>query len=99
METEVMELEWLDDQDECQAGEIAQRSHLLEVEILELMHCGAIPLDPGHALPTARMAARLRRDFELDLQGVALALTLLRRIDALEAENARLRAISPLRTR
>jgi len=95
METEVMELEWLDDQAECQAGEIAQRSQFLEVEILQLMHCGAIPLDPGHALPTARMAARLRRDFELDLQGVALALTLLRRIDELQSELSRLRLPGP----
>ena len=95
METEVAELEWLDDQAECPVGELAQRSRFLEVEILELMHCGAIPRHPGRTLSAARMAARLRHDFELDLQGVALALTLLRRIEELELEIARLKLVSP----
>lgn len=95
METEVTELEWLNDQAECPIAEIAQQSRFLEVEILELMHCGAIPAHPGRALSAVRMAARLRQDFELDLQGVALALTLLRRIAELEAEVARHRAASP----
>ena len=95
METEVTELEWLDDQGECPPGELAQRSRFLEVEILELMQCGAIPRHPGRALSAAHMAARLRQDFELDLQGVALALTLLRRIDELHAELASLRAHLP----
>ena len=35
---------------------------------------------------TVRTARRLRDDFELDRNGVALALTLLRRIAQLEAE-------------
>jgi hypothetical protein len=74
METEVMALEWLDDQDEYPVGELARRSHLLEIEVLELMQCGAIPGHPGRALSAARTAARLRQDFELDLQGVALAM-------------------------
>ena len=95
METEVMALEWLDDQDEYPAGELARRSHLLEIEVLELMQCGAIPGHPGRALSAARMAARLRQDFELDLQGVALSLTLLRRIDELEGELSRLRVFPP----
>ena len=95
METEVTELEWLDDQAEYPVGELAQRSHLLEIELLELMHCGAIPAHPGRALSAAHVAARLRRDFELDLQGVALAMTLLRRIDELQAELASLKAHLP----
>jgi hypothetical protein len=40
------------------------------------------------------MAARLRQDFELDLQGVALAMTLLRRIEELNVEIARLKIVS-----
>ena len=91
MEVEVMDLEWLDDQAECPVDKLAQQSRFLEVEILDLMHCGAIPLHQGHALSTVRMAARLRRDFELDLQGVALALTLLQRIEELKLEIARLK--------
>jgi chaperone modulatory protein CbpM len=92
---ETPEPEWLDDRGECPVGELAQQSRFLEVEILELMHCGAIPRQQGRALSAARMAARLRQDFELDLQGVALALTLLRRIDELEGELARLRLMAP----
>ena len=94
METEVMALEWLDDQDEYPVSELARRSHLLEIEVLELMQCGAIPGHPGRALSAARMAARLRQDFELDLQGVALAMTLLRRIEELNVEIARLKIVS-----
>jgi chaperone modulatory protein CbpM len=94
METEVMALEWLDDQDEYPVGELARRSHLLEIEVLELMQCGAISGHPGRALSAARMAARLRQDFELDLQGVALAMTLLRRIEELNLEIARLKIVS-----
>jgi len=93
METEVTELEWLDDGDVCPVGELAQQSRFLEVEILELMHCGAIPQHADHALATVRMAARLRQDFELNLQGVALALTLLKRIEELRVEIARLKLV------
>lgn len=99
MKSEPTEPTWLDDDSECSTGELVEHSRFLEVEVLELMNCGALPVHSGRALSAARLAARLRRDFELDLQGVALALTLLRRIDALEAENARLRAIAPGRTR
>jgi chaperone modulatory protein CbpM len=95
MEVEVLELEWLEEEQECAAGQLAQQSRLPEDEILELVHCGAIPREPGRARSAARMAARLRQDFELDLQGVALALTLLRRIAELEVEVARYRAASP----
>ena len=94
MEAEVTVVEWLDDQREYPAGELAQRARFPEFEILELLHCGAIPRRPDQALSAARMAARLRRDFELDLQGVALALTLLQRIDELQTELTSLRAHS-----
>jgi len=95
MEVEVTELAWLDEEEACPAGELAEQSHFPEGEILELIHCGAIPRHPGRARSAARMAARLRQDFELDLQGVALALTLLRRIDELEGELSRLRVFPP----
>lgn len=43
------------------------------------------------------LARRLRDDFELDRAGLALALRLMQRIDALEQEIVRLRARLPLR--
>ena len=91
MEVEVTELAWLDEEEACPAGELAEQSHFPEEEILELIHCGAIPRHPGRARSAARTAARLRQDFELDLQGVALAMTLLRRIEELNVEIARLK--------
>lgn len=52
---------------------------------------------PAAALPVARLARRLRDDFELDRAGLALALRLMQRIDALEQEIERLRARLPVR--
>jgi chaperone modulatory protein CbpM len=48
-------------------------------------------------LPVARLARRLRDDFELDRAGLALALRLMQRIDSLEQEVERLRARLPVR--
>jgi chaperone modulatory protein CbpM len=92
---DLTEVTWLEEGEEFTLGELALRSRLTPAEIMELVECGALPSSehsvgkqrfPGHALPVARTAARLRDDFEIDLRGVALALTLLRRIDALELQ-------------
>jgi len=53
------------------------------------------PAFPAQALQMARLARRLREDFELDNAGLAVALRLLQRIDALEQEVDRLRARLP----
>ena len=50
---------------------------------------------PAAALPVARLARRLRDDFELDRAGLALALRLMQRIDLLEQEVEQLRARLP----
>jgi chaperone modulatory protein CbpM len=98
---DLTEVVWLEEGEECTLGELAVRSRLAPGEIMELVECGALavskssvgePRFPGHALPVARTAARLRDDFEVDLRGVALALVLLRRIDALERQ---LRTLTP----
>ena len=90
---DVTELTWLEGDAACTLGELAERSRLTQAEIMELVGYGALPHGepgageqrfPGHALSAARTAARLRDDFEIDLCGVALALTLLRRIEDLE---------------
>lgn len=46
----------------------------------------------AQCLTLARMASRLRQDFDLDLNGLALTLRLLTRIHELEAELLELRA-------
>lgn len=101
MTIDLTEVVWLEESEECTLGELAVRSRLAPGEIMELVECGALavnetnvgePRFPGHALPVARTAARLRDDFEVDVRGVALALALLRRIDVLESQ---LRALTP----
>jgi chaperone modulatory protein CbpM len=47
------------------------------------------------ALHAARTAHRLQADFELDVQGLALALRLLERVSELETQLQSLRARSP----
>ncbi len=100
MSPEHSEMIVLDERTECSLVELAECSRLSEAELRELIDCGVIaPCDPGaapqrftgRALTTARVAARLRDDFEVDLRGVALALALLERIDALESQLRRLR--------
>ena len=95
MKIEVTELTWLDERVEYSLEELAERSHFSRTELMELIDCGAISPRDGRVLEAARTAARLRSDFEVDLHGVALAMTLLRRIQELEIELRGLRARAP----
>src|SRR5580658_2379227 len=91
----VSEWIWLNDHSVCSAQHLAEVSGLSQEEIDELIDIGVIvPLD-NMAQPklfqmryvvTASKARKLRDDFELDLRGMALALTLMRRIDELQEE-------------
>ena len=108
MRVELTELYWLEQQRDLTLAELAQLSGFSEEELRELEACGAIaPLGPSEAAPrfraqclvAARTAYRLRNDFELDTQGLAVALALLERIGALEAEIGELRAQLPQRVR
>jgi chaperone modulatory protein CbpM len=92
MKTELTEVIWLDEHVEYSLEELAERSHLAHAEIIELFDSGAISPGDSHALEMVRIAARLRSDFEVNLQGAALAVTLLRRISDLEKELRGLRA-------
>ena len=106
MSPEFSELIVLDERVEYTLVELAECSRLSESELQELIDCGVIaPRDSGaapqrfagRALTAARVAARLRDDFEIDLRGVALALALLERIDALETQLRQLRLVAPTR--
>ncbi len=92
---------WLNDQAVCSAQHLAEVSGLTVEEIDELIANRVIvPVDevdtpPAFALRwvvTATTARRLRDDFELDRHGVSLALTLMQRIEDLEAQLGELRA-------
>ncbi|AMP14560.1 chaperone modulator CbpM [Collimonas pratensis] len=93
----LVEAVWLNDTDACTLEELAEYSGLSHAELAELVALGAIEPDRGQAsgyvfrsqtIVVARTARRLRDDFELDTQGLAVALNLLQRIQALEARLA-----------
>jgi chaperone modulatory protein CbpM len=95
MKVEWTEVTFIDERVEYSLADLAERSHLAPAEIIELIDCGALAAGSAHALEAARTAARLRRDFEVNVQGVALAMTLLQRIADLEGELRTLRAHTP----
>lgn len=82
---------WLNEQDLCSIEHLAEVSGLSVEEIEDLVDSGsmepaAAPERSFHLLHvvTVRQARRLRDDFQLDRNGLALAMTLVRRIEALE---------------
>ena len=95
MQTDSHEVMWLEEGEVWSFDDLAGRSGLPEAVLQELIDCGVLePRTPGaddptfnaSAFVTVQSAARLRSDFELDSAGVAVALTLLKRIERLEAE-------------
>jgi chaperone modulatory protein CbpM len=104
MRIETTEVIWFE-QHELSLPELADLSGLPQQVLAELLDCGAIePLGQpagsetrfgAAALHAARTAHRLQADFELDVQGLALALRLLERVSELETQLQSLRARSP----
>jgi len=104
VQVEQTEALWLHEHYELSLTELSELSGLSEAELRDWVDAGILaPADPQTAqwafgadrLVTVRMACRLRQDFELDPDGVALVVTLLDRIHALEAEVRHLRARLP----
>lgn len=100
MTLQVTDCIWLHGSEVCQIEHLAEVSGLAIEEIADLVEIGVIaPVDRNvrpvsfrlEYVLTVKTARRLRDDFQLDRHGVALALTLLRRIDELEAELKALR--------
>jgi chaperone modulatory protein CbpM len=101
MESKVLDAVWLNESGSCTMVHLAEVSGLDSAELQMLVDSGTLtPLpDAGGslafasvAMQAARTARRLRDDFELNPSGLALAMRLLERVDALEREMARLRA-------
>ena len=98
---------WLERQGDISAAGLAEVSGLSLAELRELVAYGALaPKNPDEAewmfgapcVVTVRIASRMRRDFDLDVQGLALALSLIGRIHQLEAELRQLRVLMPHRS-
>lgn len=107
MRIELTQLLWLE-QHELSLSELAELSGLGVHELKELIGAGAIRADvPGEsatpqtdrfgaqALQRARRARRLREDFELDTEALLLVMSLLERIENVEAELRAVRARLP----
>ncbi|NNM60063.1 MAG: hypothetical protein HKM04_09660 [Legionellales bacterium] len=86
---------WLNETTVCSIEHLSEVSGLSVAELLELVEIGVLLPNNNNAehyefqltyVVIARTARRLRDDFELDLQGMAVALQLLNRIHALERE-------------
>lgn len=106
MQLELTEAVWLDERGAVTLFELAECSGLTEPELRELVDLGALsPVDPearewsfgAQCIVAARAACRLRNDFELDNQGLALVLSLLERVQELESALQRLNACLPRR--
>jgi len=104
MKVELTEAMWIEDSSAISIAELAEQSGLDEANLRDLVDYGALsPVDPTAAswtfsaecVVTARTACRLLNDFELEPNGLAVALTLLERIRALENEVRRLHAEMP----
>ena len=102
MKVNASEWIWPNDHDVCSARHLIEVSGLSNEEFDELLEIGVIvPIDNTtqvksfqlRYIVTANTARRLRDDFELDLHGVALAMTLVRRIDELQSELIATRAL------
>lgn len=91
---------WLNDSAVCSIEHLVEVSGLSREDIEDLVENGLMDpanVDPADAaapkrafhllhVVTVRQARRLRDDFQLDRNGLTLAMTLLRRIEALEQD-------------
>lgn len=104
MRVELTEVQWVNVRQELPLREFVQRSGLAESDLRYLVESGVLaPLDPqapawsfsADCLPLARAAGRLRQSFDLEGQGLAVALTLIERVQELEARLRDLEAQLP----
>ena len=95
MKTILTEMLWLDEHNTITFSELAELSGMSPDDINDLIDHGVIaPVEAetgqvifhAHYVITAKTARRLRNDFELDTRGVALAMTLIERVQELEAQ-------------
>jgi chaperone modulatory protein CbpM len=86
---------WLDERTEITLEELVALSGMPEEVLRELVECGVlVPAEARAAgwsftvgcITTVQTARRLREDFDLDANALALALRLLERIRELEAQ-------------
>ena len=91
------EIVWLEAQSQVTMVEVARCSGLPETTVRELVEFGALTAQDdmvsGACIGRLRVAGRLASDFELDTAAMGLVLRYLERIEALEAEVQKLKAV------
>lgn len=100
MNIERSEVVWIESRSDYSVDEVAALSGLPTDVVGDLVDCGALPArDPrvqvrfeAETVVLARAARRLREHFELDAHGLAVAVSLLRRVRTLEMELSAARA-------
>jgi chaperone modulatory protein CbpM len=101
MQIETYTAVWLEHAERVSIEALLEGSGLTAEDVRELVDIGALaPVDPRQlpwtfsaaSLLTVRKAVRLRDELELDAHALAIALSLLGQIQALESEIAQLRA-------
>jgi chaperone modulatory protein CbpM len=100
MNVERTEVLWLEARSDYTRDDLMAMSGLPAELLHGLMECGVLPAGTGFAhevfeaesVALARAARRLHDAFDLDADGLAVAVTLLQRVRRLEQDVARLRA-------
>ena len=90
---ESSEVLWLESRTDYTIHEVVEMSGLPQSVLDELIACGALPVTEGpcfeaEGIVLARAAWRLREHFEIEHEGLAVAVSLLRRVRQLEARLA-----------
>jgi len=98
MSIEYSEVVWLEARADYTIRDLVELSGLPEDVLDALIACGALPVRgtqpttiarfEAESIVLARSARRLREHFELDNEGLAVAISLLRRVRQLEARLA-----------
>lgn len=111
MRNDADEPAWMSDHSRVSLAELAALSGLPDAMLVELVECGALaPLEAAglsgdqwtfsaRCVVTVRKAGRLRNDFELDSNALAVAISFLERIRELEEQLRAAQAQIPRRFR
>lgn len=102
MNRERTQVVWIEGRTDYTFDELAALSGLPQTALVELIDCGVLSTSAetdrqmfaSECVTLARTARRLRDDFELEDGGLALVVSLLRRVRALEERVVALRAQS-----
>lgn len=95
MPTDSVEIAWMNEHCLLTLAELSALSGLPDSMLVELVECGAlVPVNPdevqwtfsARCAVTVRKAGRLREDFDLDSNALAVAMSLLERVRDLEEQ-------------